>query len=83
MLRQLLEVSYSYIIQSLQTHWLSFVVSIQTLTASVQSIVDGLKRVNEEIREVQKARIPTNDNFLAVMQVSILPYLSRPYQLDC
>lgn len=43
---------------------------MQTILGSVQSLVGGLKQVNEEIREVHKIRIP-QDRFVTVMQASI------------
>ena len=46
---------------------------MQTIVASVQSLVGGLKQVNEEIRELQKMRIP-QDRFVIVMQVSEASY---------
>ena len=44
-------------------------VSVQTIVASVQSLVAGLKQVKEEIQQLQKMRIP-QDRFVVVMQVS-------------
>ena len=43
---------------------------MQTILASVQSLVGGLKQVNDEVRQVQKMRIP-QDRFVIIMQVSI------------
>ena len=43
-------------------------VSVQTILASVQSLVGGMRQVNEEIRQMQKLRSP-QDRFTVVMQV--------------
>ncbi|TFY52581.1 hypothetical protein EVJ58_g9930, partial [Rhodofomes roseus] len=43
-------------------------VSVQTLNASVQSLVEGMKRVAEEIRVMQGTPQAPGDRFVAVMQ---------------
>lgn len=43
-------------------------VSVQTIIASVHGMVDGLKRVSEELTILQKTRLPAGDNFIMVMQ---------------
>ncbi|OBZ70103.1 Formin-like protein 6 [Grifola frondosa] len=48
-------------------------VSVQTILASVQSLVIGLKQVAEEIRVSQKMQPVLNDRFVAVMQ----PFITR------
>ena len=47
---------------------ISISVSVQTILASVQALVTGMKQVNDEIRHVQKLRTPL-DRFVIVMQV--------------
>lgn len=68
MLRRPLEVRIEILIRSLCSR--RIIVSVQTILGSVQSLVGGLKQVNEEIREVHKIRIP-QDRFVTVMQASI------------
>ena len=41
------------------------------MTASVKTLADGLKQTSREIREVQKLRLPPQDKFVVVMQVSV------------
>lgn len=48
---------------------MSITVSVQTILASVQSLVTGIKQVNDEIRHLQKLRTP-QDRFVIVMQVN-------------
>ncbi len=44
-------------------------VSVQTVVQSVQSLVGGLKQVNEEIQESRRAQPIPQDRFVVVMQV--------------
>lgn len=48
-------------------------VSVQTVVQSVQSLVGGLKQVNEEIQELRRAQPIPQDRFVVVMQVSTSP----------
>lgn len=45
------------------------IVSVQTITTSVQGLATGLAQLQAEILELQKMRLPLQDRFVAVMKV--------------
>lgn len=48
------------------------IVSVQTVTASIQSFVVGMDQVKEEIKQTQTSKSRwSNDRFVAVMQVIV------------
>lgn len=64
--------------------YLFIAVSMQIIMQSVNSLVAGLQRVNEEIRQLRQLRtLPVGDQFIHVMQVCTACWHLHHWHFDC